>query len=632
MPADRASSPLQKSLTEAIGQTAGVLASSIAEAITRGTEVASHGAGSLASKSLRHAGAVPSLPKWVDSILAQYRDSLGGLALVLPQIAHRLDRDLRASATDRLLFRARAAREGLKRSGIETTLHEFYDAIEDMKTADGDYALALFSAATVELVEGRANDLGTRAGDLPGLLETLARVFQDERRKSLPSVLDELKEAVRENRRAGIALVHERLSWLLAFDGEVLARAFDLHDTLSDELGERCLDVLIHAIPILYDENTRPRNPFLPGQLRSTRQGTGTEEPVDWELLVRKCFEAIGHPLEGAVSILRTGGSDLSTEITILDHVQDLVFHLRRGTRVASKPNRSASYDLELYGPFAGKRYLLTLGSGDVEANAKKLLRLPARISSARGGMAMWTIDRRLVQEQLDALNANVPMAAWDIGANLALVSLFIMHYRESDLGSYYEMGLGCIAAPASNPQAVGFVPIGTMPVSSTESEIAGSQIWGYPKKTIPLNDWTVRHPMGEAHWSVKLDSRGTTLRVVLPRGGTGMSETVPVPTYALKEGQWYESVLMRSGQGESFRLGGRGASVLVSGKDWDSPNNGLPAMLYTLGILRKANGSDGASVGVMARTPSYTAWTEHMSGELLPPWVVPSLPVFEDR
>jgi hypothetical protein len=170
------------------------------------------------------------------------------------------------------------------------------------------------------------------------------------------------------------------------------------------------------------------------------------------------------------------------------------------------------------------------------------------------------------------------------------------------------------------------------MPVSSVESEDTGKAIWGFPKKTIPADDWTVRHPMGEAHWSVTLDSRGTNLRLVLPRGGSGSSETVPVPTYTLKDGQWYQSVLVRSGQGESFRLGGRGASVMVTGKDWGTPNDGLPAILYSLGILRKANGSKDTSAGVMARTPSYTSWTEHMSGELLPPWVVPSLPMFEER
>lgn len=618
MPTDRTAPPGEKSLAEAIGQTAGVLASTLAEAMSRAVEVGTQGAGSLASQSLRGAGAAPSLPRWMESILTQYRESLGGLALALPQIARRLDRDLRPEAGERLIFRARADTRAIDTEPAEKKLHKVFDIWESSRTKGGKPVWAFFSQATADLVTARGQELKLTLPRIEEALATLLTVFRDPRRKDLPRILDELKHAVRENRRTGIALLHERLAWLFEADADDLAKAFDLHDALSDELGERCLDTIIHAIPTFdgaSDANDEDTNPFRPPE------GGWSSNP--WTDDLRDCFQAIGHPLDGAVSVLRSGDTALTSEFTVLDHAQDLVFRVRRGEQRIDPGGKRVYHDLELYGPFAGKRHVV----------AKESLRLPARISSARGGMALWAVDRRRVQEHLDTLDGNVPMVAWDIGANRALVGLFVMQYRESDLGPYFELGFGCMAAPASNALAVGFVPLGPMPVSRQPAQRPGKQIWGFAKTVVPEKRWTLRHTLTRADWSVVLDDKArTTLQFILPRGGNSTSDNVPLSSYTLKYGQWHQSVLMRSGRGESLRLGGRDVSLVITGETWDSPNTGLPALLHEFGLLRDSTPDGGPRTATLSKTPAYTTWTEHLTGELLPPWVVPTLPIVEER
>jgi hypothetical protein len=615
MPAERSAPPSEKSLTEAIGQTAGVLASTISEAVARATEIGSRSAGNLASQGLRSAGTPPTLPRWMESILTQYRESLGGLALMLPRIAHRLDRDLRPQAGERLLFRARADTPEIEPEAAEKNLHKVVKIWEDSKTSTGEPVRAFFSQATAELVQKRGAELDMSYQSIDTALMTLLKVFRDDRRKDLPRLLDELKYAVRENRREGIALVRQHLQWL--FDDKLgdLSKAFDLHDALSDDLGERCLDTIIHAIPIFGGAEAEGKNPFLPPK------GGWSSNP--WTNDLRACFQANGHPLEGAVSVLRSGGTELSSEFTVLDHQQDLVFKVRRGVRAVTSSKRRVFYDLEVYGPFAGKRYEV----------AGEAIRLPARISSARGGMALWAVDRRRLQEHLDSLGGNVPMSAWDIGANRALVGLFVMQYRESDLGPYLELGFGCLGVPASNPLAVGFVPLGPMPVSRQDAQRPGKHIWGFPKEVIRNDLWSVRHTMTRSEWNVVLDeNQGTALRLTLPRGGSSSSENVPMSSYTLRFGQWHQSVFMRNGQGESLRFGGKDVSLSVTGDKWDQAGNSIPDLLYQFGLLRAYTAPDGTRGAVMAVTPSYTTWTENVSGELLPPWVVPTLPVIEER
>lgn len=618
MPTDHPAPPGEKSLAEAIGQTAGVLASTLAEAMSRAVEVGTHGAGSLAAKSLRGAGTVPSLPRWMESILTQYRESLGGLALALPQIARRLDRDLRHEAGERLIFRARADTTAIKPEEAEKKLHKVFAIWETSRTNRKKPVWVFFSQATADLVAARGQELELSVPRIEEALVILLTVFRDPRRKDLPRVLDELKHAVRENRREGIALIHERLAWLFEADAQDLAKAFDLHDALSDELGERCLDTIIHAIPSIAtsgEPEDEESNPFRPPE------GGWSSNP--WTDDLRECFQALGHPLEGAVSVLRSGDTALSSEFTILDHAQDLVFRVRRGEPRSDPGKNKVYYDLELYGPFAGKRHVV----------AKEPLRLPARISSARGGMALWAVDRRRVQEHLDTLPGNLPMVAWDIGANRALVALFVMQYRESDLGPYLELGFGCMAAPASNALAVGFVPLGPMPVSRQAAQRPGKQIWGFAKTVIPEKRWTLRHTLTRADWSVILDEKAhTTLQFVLPRGGDATSDNVPLSAYTLKYEQWHQSILMRSGRGESLRLGGRDVSLVITGENWDAPNDGLPALLHEFGLLRDSRPDGGLRMATLAKTPAYTTWTEHLTGELLPPWVVPTLPVVEER
>jgi len=113
-----------------------------------------------------------------------------------------------------------------------------------------------------------------------------------------------------------------------------------------------------------------------------------------------------------------------------------------------------------------------------------KAIRLPLRVVDASQALAAWSVDKRLVQEALPKV-PDLDLRAWDTGANRTPVTLMFVHYKDGDLGPYYELGLGCFVAPRRDPLSVGVYMLDSILVSSRPAVDVGEVIWGYEKEYV---------------------------------------------------------------------------------------------------------------------------------------------------
>jgi hypothetical protein len=292
-------------------------------------------------------------------------------------------------------------------------------------------------------------------------------------------------------------------------------------------------------------------------QLLSAFGTSAPEMPVTAELRsqLEKAFSGSGIELSDSISILREGSR------------------------------------LEVYGQAEGRTY---------RVDGTRVL-LPARVRDASHGSAVYLVSKDVVQELLD-LHQPRTLRAWDVGSGRTPVQIFIVDYRDSDLGSYREFGIGCFAAPQKNALAVG-MHILELPVTEEFSCAAGRQIWGYPKCVYQL-DLTY----GDDSVTSTLIKRGSSQRLftlTLPRAGASSSRDVPLYTYTVKNGMHHRTIFTRSGRGEGLQWGGRAVRLEVHANVADS-------VLSTLHCL-----------GLPGQTPVMSSWTERMTGEVGVPTVL---------
>jgi hypothetical protein len=242
--------------------------------------------------------------------------------------------------------------------------------------------------------------------------------------------------------------------------------------------------------------------------------------------------------------------------------------------------------------------------------------------------MAIWSVDKRLVQHHLDPFpgqakrlpfpsEPKLEMRAWDTGANRTPVALFFVHYRDSDAGEYYELGLGCFVAPRKDPLSVGVYTMGSILVSTKEAQAIGAEIWGYEKEHVPHDKWTVEYR--PTFLECRVDLKDATLSLRLPRGGMQMSSALPMLSYTRKSlgshNQWHRSVLTRFARGESVRTTGSGVELTLSVNKNAAFDHPLLKELYRIGLI----GKDGQRPRALQ-----AAWSEHVSAQLGPPMLVP--------
>ncbi len=603
-------------LVSTIGQAAAAIATAVTEYLGRSLEASGERALAEFARNANPGSQPGSATDPIAQTFIQYRDALGDLAVALPQLAQRASLAWQAEPGMRLLFRARPG--GI--DGREEAEKKLHDAIE---------ALPIGAAITADVAEKVRSRY---PGDLSGALDAIQTQLLDPRRRDLQTLIGQLQQAIRANRDEGLQLAHTKLGWLFPPDGQGtsgLSGGYALLDALEDAVGGDCLREVLRErarfeafqATLVAAAATAAAATAAAAAAARARAPAEAVAPA-WKQSLTDCFRAFGFDLGAAVTVLPLSSAPRK-EYVLLDHAHDRVFHIRQGVD-ASLAASGSKREFEVYGLREGITYF-DKSQTQRPTNVPRLL--PHRVQDASSGMAVWGVDRRDVQDLLNARQpaGDVKLFAWDMGASRTPLALFAVDYRQSDLGPYLELGIGCFVHPARDPLAVGMLVLENLPVSTDISSQVGNDIWGYPKEVNKKME--VRYWLDRVEWSVVL-AGGSKIEVTLPRGGTRSSARVPLLSYTRKFGRLHRTVLLRSGSGESLKVGGGGVKVNVTPPNWNTTKASAGGLLGLLDLFSLV--ADGS--GRRVRAPLYSAWTEHMSGELGAPSLVPLPPEVDER
>lgn len=615
------------------GLSPGALSTGVGQAI----ETAAKMVGNIALQGVDAGVNAKTSLAWLDEWIEPWRQQLGGLSFLLPRFFQRANPAEETEHNYKLLFKATdkpfpdtVQPEDPKYAEwcLLRALQDIDGAVRSLATRAEDsssgVAITLATRKAIGTCSSAAGDF-SKAANLTKALHKLLKT--DGRRTDLPELIEELKHEIRANRQAGLQKLHEELRWVFEYDAKKAeTEPFPLDDLwtwnreLTQVLGETCFAEMLR-----YDDNMAAVPPRL-------------EESPTWspDTLVA-AFKLFGFHLSNRLTVYRERLRNKRMRYVLFDHRNDWVFYFWDGTALpalAPTPGsgQRASYgfrefEVEVFGPRVGRDYeigrpaiakfKLPLDVSSVSKLPSPVgpdLKLPVRVFEARMGMAVWNVQHRVVQEYLDSIqNPNdVRVRAWDIGATRTPVALFVVQYRDGDLGEYYEMGLGCFVYPRKDPSGVGMFVVGDQLAVSTDEAKAAGYIWGYPKKLIEEGSWKLHLDDQFTRWVLRLDPNGGSplaIHLSLPRGGHRASPLIPLLSYTRKFERWHRTVLMRQGTGESLRLGGRGVELEIEGFDDDKTYSGIVRYLREFGVT--------TGDGKLARKADYSLWTEHMNGEL---------------
>lgn len=170
-----------------------------------------------------------------------------------------------------------------------------------------------------------------------------------------------------------------------------------------------------------------------------------------------------------------------------------------------------------------------------------KTISMPVAVRRARNWVATFVVDAAAAQR----LVAPTGLAVAEPRPGKALVSVGVVEYDDTDLGSYHEFMVAVIvrrhdAAPATPRQRsaevrrarVG-VYIHHLPVDDRFSMDAGRGIWGYPKT---LAEFDTRTDARRTEWRIRQDGADVVSMSFRPGWFPVPRQTAP-PTYTLLDG-----------------------------------------------------------------------------------------------
>jgi hypothetical protein len=292
--------------------------------------------------------------------------------------------------------------------------------------------------------------------------------------------------------------------------------------------------------------------------------------------------------------------------------------------------------EMMLVAPFAAERLATELAS-DVDAGpttaavaiGDRIVPLPMQVRHASQGLALYSIPLGEAQAVLDAQQA--PFRAFAASSERTLLAIFVVDYRDSDLGKYFELGAALGVTPTDDPGAALGMFVLTLPVSQAFSRDAGRQIWGYPKVLAP--GLTISRDGPRVHCRVVQDDP-STFALTLPGGGyrgssdvsvsqrggisrlpIGTSSEVTAVGYTIKEGRSQRVVITRTGEGERLQVGGHVEVRLGAGDENNCPCGLIDRSVGAICLCRLLQ-----RLNVPAKKPVACGWTEHMSATLSAP------------
>jgi len=557
-----------------IGQVGSVLSAAWSELVALALEAGGRKAGETVIRALTPAQGTPSGA--IDALIESYRQYLGEMASALPAVGRYLTAQIKPEAQSggRLLLQLGSS-ELPERNAWRLSANESEKA--------GEVGRLYTTRATIKALEEEVErNLPQSHDPLWRLLDGLAVLLEEIGEINLARVLDELKYAFRRRGFEAISEMRTELDRLLDPD---LQQLYATLDSLAPALGEGVTQrILSNGLLEQFALAEKGEDPWIDSI-------NGYWIPPDILMPLQERFQAIGIELSDRMSVVAGRHDGL-----ILDHQHDAVYEVRYF---------EDRYDV--YGAREGRRYKIP-GHGEIL--------LPVRVMDAAQGLLVWSIDKRIVQEQLDV--ARTGLEAWDTGAGRTPIILSVADHREGDLGAYAEITLGCLATPPGNPLAVGMWMLSKTPVTSDRAQAASQTIWGFQKT---IADITVDRNGNSVKWELRdrgaKKSSDPLLTLALPRGGGASSMSIPMLVYTTKATSSYNlsslnrTLVIRNGQGEQVRGGGTGVSLSVTGGE---PGT-IGYMLRRLGLVNDA--------GKRARLPIFSVWTEHASGEAYAPALV---------
>lgn len=357
---------------------------------------------------------------------------------------------------------------------------------------------------------------------------------------------------------------------------EVLAR-FQLH--LIGGLGAAAADDLLSAANlgrVGEAEDIASGTPRTGGRARPAMQVKRFNAAFLRQL--RTVFADIGHPLSDAMSAMGA-----RNRWSVRDHQSGREFFIAPHGKL-----------LEITGLEEGRSYTLD----------GRRFELPARVFDASQGFAFYSVPFGPVQNELNK-NKRLALEPWKMDDGHTALAVFMVDYREGDLGRYRELGIACLAAPASDPLAIGLVTL-FLGVSDEFSRAAGESVWGFPKSVHGIEVDYEPDSASMLFWNSIEDQRAggePALRFTLPRGGNASSRDIPFYSYTKKDAALHRVTVTRSGEGEQWTRDHVAVRLEIS------PDAGTCQAAKLLAGLGLTGGPDDNLL--------YATWTENMTAEL---------------
>ena len=630
-----------KSSVTDIKQAGSVLSAAWSELLALALEAGKKKAGDAVSRTLSPALDGPSSA--VGALIENYSQYLGDIARALPAVGRYLAAQLKPEnqSTGKLLLQV--SPEGLPKE-LSNLWRLTAQRSEEIEKAGRVYELYVTAETRKRLPPlDRLSGLATllQETDVINLDRVLDELKYDFRRRSFEAIPDirnklklfldpvaELQSRARDERLhatiEALAL-HEQVARRILSDGflrqyvdsskeeEIGRRILEYLQKRFQEIGIELADRLSELVGLHEPPRVRVEPLYATFEALAPALGEQVTRRILSDGLLRHYLDPIEEDenrrkiLEYLRERFRTIGIELSDRLSqlvgrrdglILDHKNDRVYEVR------SFPDRH-----DIYGAREGRRYRVG-GSKDVL--------LPVRVMDASQGFVVWSIDKRFVQEHLETRRTR--LEAWDTGGGMTPIVLSVAQHREGDLGPYEEITLGCLATPPGNPLAVGMWMLSQTPVTTKDAAEASKAIWGFEKERADIK---VTYRGNSSTWTLGGGAEG--LEFTLPRGGDGSSMSVPMLVYTRKDpghnnlSPLNRTLIIRNGQGEQVRGGGAGVSLSVNGGEKKEPHE-ICYMLRRLGLVI---GKKGEKKATLARTPTFSVWTEHVSGEAHAPALV---------
>lgn len=669
-------------LPGALSQSTSAVSSALAEFFGRALDMIGRHVASAVDTGLSRGSGAPEVG-WLESVMQTYRDALGEASLLIPALAQRIDVELQGVAGRHLLFKSLL----FSAPGDPAMIDEAMSGRARYFSDDLARARYFFTSPEVirRIVEkareepllqpGFVAEGGARKPDseyFKELTEAVAECIDGDDLQDVPKWLDDVKFSFRRGDKVAIATAYYHLGGLVTKVATRLPEINAFVRAMRAALGPECFRRMLRPFWLARYADAFQRA-FPPAGSQTDHAVAKAERAADHAMKecearrtaahdwLFECFARAGFQVGSAYSMLANDRT-----ILLLDHTHDEIFEISL-ERCAPGSRESVAQTNQVpslrslrpiggrpegrgYSDPEGTTYMRVHGERDgrlypaglqVSPNVPldREIRLPLRIFRGSQALAVWMVDKRVVQEDLDLCGLPGEMRAWDMGGERTPVVLYFLDSKEGDLEPYLELGLGCLVSPRDDPLGVGLYSFGPIFVGTEASAATGQVIWGFDKIFNPH----MRAAYDETSVNIVIGSNEGTpvLRVKLPRGGVSRSAGIPILLYTLKsctpkgdsstnEGPddtdfWHRSVLTRHGDGESVRRGGAGVQVEIlpwknatgsSGATGDdSIGNQLIRFadrLARFGIVSRVGGS-------MDLAPQYVTWTESLRGELTP-------------